>query len=202
MIKSKITIMKKIVFVALLFMSTASFSQGFQIGIKGGVNISNYTGGDLKTNTLVGFHVGGMLDFMITKAFAIQPEVLFSSQGATYDNGIGGKNNLKVNYINVPVMAKLNFGNLYIEAGPQVGFKASEDTHNGNETINNFAKNLDLSVGAGIGYHSRSGFGIGGRYMAGVSKVGDFDKSYFNKSPDFKNSVIQISVFYTLFNNK
>ncbi len=194
--------MKKIIFVALLFMSTASFSQGFQLGIKGGVNISNYTGGNIESDALVGFHVGGLFNFMLGKAFSIQPEVLFSSQGAKYNNA-GTTSNLKVSYINVPVMAKLNFGNVYLEAGPQVGFRAGQDAHNGNQTINDFAKNLDLSIGGGIGYHSKSGFGLGGRYMAGISKVGDFKTSTTNSiNPDFKNSVIQISVFYTLFNNK
>lgn len=194
--------MKKIVFVALLFVSTASFSQGFQLGVKGGVNISNYTGGNFSSDALLGFHVGGMFNFMLGKAFSIQPELLFSSQGAKYNNA-GTKSNLKVSYINVPVMAKLNFGTLYLEAGPQVGFRAGQDAHNGNQTINNFAKNLDLSVGAGIGYHGKSGLGVGARYMAGLSKVGDFQTSTSNPiNPDFKNSVVQLSLFYTLFNNK
>ncbi len=192
--------MKKILFALLLLVSTAGFSQGVQFGIKGGVNVSNYTGGNLKSDALVGFHLGGIFNIMVSKNFAIGPEVLFSSQGATYDNA-GNKTNLKVSYINVPVMAKFIFnGGLYIEAGPQVGFKASEDANVPNQTIGNFAKNLDLSIGAGLGYHGQSGFGIGARYMAGLSKVGDFNAG--TTDPNFKNSVIQLSVFYTLFNNR
>ena len=193
--------MKKIIFIALFFISTASFSQGFQLGLKGGVNVSNYTGGNISSDALLGFHVGGIFNFMLGKAFSIQPEVLFSSQGAKYTSA-GNKNNLKVSYINVPVMAKLNFGNVYLEAGPQVGFKAGENANIGGQPISTFAKNLDLSIGGGIGYHGRSGLGIGARYMAGISKVGDFQTSTANTiNPDFKNSVLQFSVFYTLFNN-
>lgn len=192
--------MKKILFVSLLFMSTAAFSQGFQLGIKGGVNISNYTGGNIQSDALLGFHVGGMFNFMLGKNFSIQPEVLFSSQGAKYKTATA-EENLKVSYINLPVMAKLKFGGgLYLEAGPQVGFRVGEDANIPGQTIDNFAKNLDLSVGAGLGYHTKSGFGVGARYMAGISKVGDFDKNTID--PDFKNSVVQLSVFYTLFNNK
>jgi hypothetical protein len=58
----------------------------------------------------------------------------------------------------------------------------------------NFAKLLDLSAAGGIGYQSKSGFGIGARYVAGLSTVGDFKPS--NVSPDFRNSVIQVSIFY------
>ena len=192
--------MKKIIFLALLLTSITAYSQTIQLGVKGGVNISNYTGGNMETDALVGFHLGGFINFLAGDNFSIQPEVLFSSQGARY-NDAGNKSNLKVSYIIVPVMAKIKFnGGFYVEVGPQVGFKAGEDAQIPNQTIDHFAKNLDLSIGAGLGYHGESGFGIGARYMAGLSKVGDFNISSID--PDFKNSVIQVSLFFTLFNNK
>lgn len=192
--------MKRILFSVLLVASTAAFGQKFQIGVKGGVNLSNYSGTNFETNTLVGFHVGGFLNLKFGEVFSIQPEALFSTQGAQYKNA-GAESNLKVSYLTVPVMAKLNFGSVYLEAGPQVGFKTGESANVPNQSINTFAKSLDLSVGAGLGYHSKSGFGIGARYMAGVSKVGDFDKNT-TVDPEFKNSVVQLSIFFTLFNNK
>lgn len=84
-------------------------------------------------------------------------------------------------------------GGFYFEAGPQVGFKISENP--GDETIKDFFKNLDLSVGAGLGYHSPGGFGVGARYLAGLSKLGNFDPNVTD--PSFKNSVIQIGISYT-----
>ncbi|MFT3827296.1 MAG: porin family protein [Chitinophagaceae bacterium] len=194
--------MKKVlVFCAMTVICVSGFSQGFQLGVKAGVNISNYTGGnfeDISKKAYVGFHAGAFMAFLLGNHFAIQPEVLFSSQGAKFENA-GDKENIKVSYINVPVMAKYRFtGGFYIEAGPQVGFKVDEST--GNTSISTFAKDLDLSLAAGIGYHSPIGLGIGARYTAGLTKVGDFDASVID--PDFKNSVIQVSLFYTLFNNK
>ncbi|MBS1564863.1 MAG: PorT family protein, partial [Bacteroidetes bacterium] len=147
----------------------------------------------------IGFHAGTFLGFRGDDHLSINPEVLFSSQGAKLKSSTSDEN-LKLYYINVPVMVKYRFtGGFYLEAGPQVGFKASEDVPN--STIKTFAKNLDLSVAAGLGWHSESGFGLGARYAAGLTKVGDFDASQ-GIDPDFKNSVIQVSVFYTLFNNK
>ena len=190
--------MKKLLFSALVIISTAGFSQGFQLGVKGGVNVSNYTGGDIENSALVGFHGGATLGFLIGDHFAIQPEVLFSSQGAKRDY-IGEKENFNVSYINVPVLAKFRFtGGFYLEAGPQVGFKINENVPD--KTVENFAKDLDLSLAAGLGYHSPIGLGIGARYNAGLSKVGDFDPN--TADPDFKNSTLQFFVFYTLFNNK
>jgi len=195
--------MKHLFFALLLLSCTSSlFSQGFQLGIKAGANFSNFTGGDFSNvdkKAMVGFHAGAFLGFLFGDNLSLNPEVLFSSQGAKFKSA-GSAQNFKLYYINVPVMLKYRFnGGFYLEAGPQVGFKASEDVPN--STIKSFAKNLDLSVAGGLGYHDKSGFGIGARYVAGLSKVGDFDASQ-GVNPDFKNSVIMVSVFYTLFNNK
>ncbi|MBO9561321.1 MAG: PorT family protein [Niastella sp.] len=192
--------MKKLIVAACLLMSATSFAQTFQLGIKGGVNVSNFTGGNFENidkKSLVGFHAGGFVSFFLGDNFAIQPEVLFSSQGAKLKNA-GNEQNLKVSYINVPVMLKYRFnGGFYLEAGPQIGFKVNEKTDD--MQIDDFAKSTDLSVAGGLGFHSSMGLGIGARYTAGLSKVGDFDAG--NIDPDFKNGVIQVSLFYTLFNN-
>jgi hypothetical protein len=191
--------MKKILFVAAMLTSATAFSQGFQLGVKGGVNISNYTGGDIENKAIVGFHAGATFGFLLGDHFSIQPEVLFSAQGAKIE-GVGQNDEkFNVSYINLPVMAKFRFtGGFYIEAGPQVGFKVNESVPD--NTIENFAKDLDLSLAAGLGYHSPIGLGVGARYNAGLSKVGDFDGGSID--PDFRNNTLQFFVFYTLFNNK
>ena len=174
---------------------SVSYAQSFSFGPKAGVNISNYTGKDIESDALVGFHLGGLLNFGIGKNFSIQPEVLFSTQGAKFDDGI---NNVKykTSYVTVPVMFKLKAnGGFYIEAGPQAGFRTSENIPD--QTIDHFAKNLDLAGAFGVGYQAGFGLGIGARYVAGFSKVGDFDNSAL-RSPDFKNSVIQLSLFFAI----
>ena len=92
-------------------------------------------------------------------------------------------------------MLKFRIANgFYIEAGPQAGIRLSENIPD--QTINSFAKNLDLSAGAGLGYQSDIGIGVGLRYTARLSKVGDFSGREI--SPDFKNSVIQASIFWVV----
>lgn len=191
--------MKKLLFFAFVLASTAGFGQGFQLGVKAGANVSNYTGGDIENKAIVGFVGGATFGFLLGDHFAIQPEVLFSAQGAKFENVGSNEDKYTVSYVNVPVMAKYRFtGGFYLEAGPQVGFKISEDVPD--QTIDNFAKNLDLSVAAGLGYHSPIGLGIGARYNAGLSKVADYEQG--STKPDFKNNTLQFFVFYTLFNNK
>ncbi|MEP7277133.1 MAG: porin family protein [Bacteroidota bacterium] len=192
---------KNIVFIFLLAGLTG-FSQHFELGVKAGANFSNFTGNsnvnDLKANTLVGFHAGGLVSLFVGHNFAIQPEVLFSTQGAKVDDGTS-KKDYKLTYINVPVMLKYRFtGGFYLEAGPQVGFNVHSKVDG---TSEDFAKSTDLSIAGGLGYHSPIGLGIGARYTAGLSKLGDFNASNPNR-PDWKNGVIQISLFYTIFNNR
>lgn len=193
--------MKKLFVAALLLVGFTGMAQTFQLGIKGGVNVSNFNGGNFNNidkKALVGFHAGGFLNFQFGDHFSLQPEVLFSSQGAKLKESTD-EQNIRLSYINVPVMLKYRFtGGFYLEAGPQIGFKVDESI--GDEEVDNFAKSTDLSVAGGLGFHSSSGLGIGARYTAGVSKVGDFDAGMID--PDFKNGVIQVSLFYTLFNNK
>ncbi|MCF2447669.1 PorT family protein [Dyadobacter sp. CY345] len=187
--------MKKLLFsAALLLCAQFSFAQSFSIGPKAGLNISNYTGGDIESDALVGYHLGGLLNYGFGEVFSIQPEVLFSTQGAKVQSN-GTKSEFKISYITIPVMLKFKTsGGFYVEFGPQVGFRASSDVPD--QSINNFAKNLDLAAGAGLGYQSPIGLGAGLRYIAGLSKVGNFSGQPIN--PDFKNSVIQASIFWAI----
>lgn len=194
--------MKKLLFAFLLLASTGVMAQKFQLGLKGGISSSNFTSVPIENvskSALISFHGGGFINLLIGSNFSIQPEVLFTTQGAKLDSA-SKKSTYKVSYLAVPVMAKFKFNSgFFLEAGPQFAFKLSEDVPDA--TINSFAKSLDLAVGAGLGYHGKSGFGIGGRYMIGLSKVGDFNSTSL-KNADFQNSTAQLYVFLTLFNNK
>lgn len=189
--------MKTFLFSALLLGSSIVSAQTVQFGLKAGANISNFTGSsfdDARKNALIGFHGGVYAGFYIGKHIAIQPEALISTQGAKVEDA-GQLEKYSLTYATVPVMVKyVSNGGFYVEAGPQVGFKLSEDVPD--QTIDQFAKNLDLSVAAGLGWQSKAGLGLGFRYLAGLSKVGDFDASTAN--PNFKNGVIQVGIFYGL----
>ncbi len=188
--------MKKLLFfICALGMSFGAQAQSFSFGPKVGLNVSNYTGGDIKSDALVGAHLGGILNFGIGNVFSIQPEVLFSTQGAKIDVN-GQKREFKTSYVTVPVLFKFKANSgLYFEFGPQVGFKTSDDIPD--QTFNQFANNLDLAGALGVGFQAKFGLGFGVRYIAGLSKVGNFDATS-NLNPDFKNSVVQASIYYAI----
>jgi Outer membrane protein beta-barrel domain len=193
----KLNFMKKWMFIPVLMSASVLNAQTFQPGIKAGVNVSNFTGGDfnnIEKSSLVGFHAGGFVRLPLA-FLIIQPELLFSSQGAKLEEA-GMKSSYKLSYINIPVMVQYESdGGFYAEAGPQVGFKVSENVPN--TTVGDFAKGTDLSIAVGLGYYSKIGVGIGGRYTIGISKVGNFDAG--NIDPDFRNGVFQFGIFYSFF---
>jgi hypothetical protein len=196
--------MKNLIMILLLVAAiNPVIAQNFSGGLKAGVNIANFTGGDfdnLDKKALVGFYAGGFLNFRLG-AVSLQPEVLVSTAGAKFENVDSsifgyGNSSYRLIYLSVPVMLKYRTaGGFYLEVGPQVGFKLSEDVTD--QSVDDFAKNLDLSIGAGLGFQTKGGLGIGGRYIAGLSKVGDFEPSQ-GVDPDFKNIVIQLGISFPL----
>ena len=132
--------MKKVIFSAIAVMAFGfANAQDVKYGIKGGLNISNFTGDtegfDFKSKA--GFNVGGFVEIKLSEKFSIQPELLYSSQGAKLEN-IGdyvddvfytGDIKFNFSYINVPVMFKYYVAEKFsIEAGPQIGFLVSAKT--------------------------------------------------------------------------
>lgn len=190
--------MKKVLLVASLLCSLGAFAQ-IHLGPKAGVNFATLNGWNssgFEANTKVGFHVGGFVAFQLGKLM-IQPELLYSTQGAKID-GSSGEQNYDLNYFNVPIMVKYRSnGGFYLETGPQFGFKVGEDY---GSNANDIAKSADFSWCAGLGYHGAGGLGVGARYNVGLSKLGDGTSGAFN-DPDYKNSVIQVSLFYSIFGN-
>jgi hypothetical protein len=190
--------MKKIFFaLALVSIVTVTHAQHFQLGVKAGPNVSNFLNGNfdaVKKKALVGIHAGAYFRIKFAN-FAIQPEAMISTQGAKIDS-LPGVHDWKITYVNVPVLVQYYFNrSFYLEVGPQIGFVTNQNF--ADETIRDFANDLDFSIAMGFGVRSKSGLGIGMRYNAGISKVGDFSPSN-GIDPDFKNGVLQLSVYIPL----
>ena len=198
--------MKKLVIVCLAFAYSNAFSQNFitgivdrlSFGVKAGANYSNFYNATFHTDALTGFHAGAVVNFKMSNHFSIEEDFLFSTQGAKTKENPFGQQTLKMYYLAVPIMLKYSTGaGLYLEAGTQTNLLLKNaDTPQLSEP---FAKKIDMGVAGGIGYKSKSGLGIGARYIAGLTSVGNFKSTTI--SPDFKNSTVQASVFYIFHKN-
>ncbi|MDY0090170.1 MAG: porin family protein [Flavobacteriaceae bacterium] len=205
--------MKKIILsiLAVVAFGTAN-AQDIKFGAKAGLNISNLTGDTEDTKSKIGFHLGGVIEIKITDKFSVQPELLFSTQGAKYEESesFGGESykyetTMKLNYLNIPIMAKYYVAeNFSILAGPQVGFLMSakadwEETYSfggttesdsGEEDVKDFYKGIDFGLNLGLGYDFTENIFVEARYNLGLSNIADVD-NYKEK-----NSVFQISLGY------
>lgn len=186
--------MKKIILLTIAIV-TFSFAnaQETRFGVKAGLNIAKFSGGS--DNTVIpGFHVGGLAEIKIMERLSVQPELLFSTQGAHYAF-LGGSSDFKLNYINVPVLAKFYVTEGFtVEAGPQIGFLVSAKDE-GNDVKGDF-KSVDLGFNFGAGYDFTKKFSVNLRYTLGLSDIRDSEGSNYSPFDGVKNSVFALSLAY------
>ena len=179
---------------AILFTGFAVKGQT-NFGLKAGYNsssvqISNSEDWESKS----GFHAGGLAHIHVSEHFAVQPELVFSTQGGKIADG----NSLNLNYLNVPVLLQYMVNDGFrLQSGPQIGFLISAECEIGDVEINvdDVYDAVDFSWSFGAGYLFSNGLGIDARYNLGLNNISDDD--------DFeaKNRVFQIGLFYQFRNN-
>ncbi len=173
--------MKKAILLTMFFVlgiSTAN-AQGIRFGLKGGANFSTLDGDDVDADNLTSFYGGALVEINVFQNFSVQPEVLYSSQGAKVE-GLG---DIKLDYINVPVLAKfyLISDKLSLEAGPQFGFLVNQDLE---ETFE--AKSFDFAAVGGLGFNITDNFFVQARYVIGLTDA--------SENAEVKNTTIQAGV--------
>jgi hypothetical protein len=164
------------------------------IGIKGGVNAYNiHNDNNIKYDTKIGYHFGLLGHIHINQMFAVQPEIVYSTQGAKYKLN-NETTNFNLSYINVPVLFQYMFENgLRLQAGPQLGVLVAAKSKTGSTTIDNKEniKPIDLALSLGAGYIIPSiGLGIDVRYNLGLNNINDIGEV---KST---NRGLQLGLFY------
>lgn len=162
-------------------------------GIKGGLNHSTVTKGDFDEgpDPRTSFHIGFFSEIpLIGNVLSLQPEFIYSRQGFENNFSFLGNNyktTYKIDYINVPILAKIHLGKaLSIEAGPQFGLKINENVEtNNSETVTNDVKPFDTAIAAGLSLNFDTMF-ISGRYTYSLNEVVE--------NSNAKNSVFQIGI--------
>jgi hypothetical protein len=147
----------------------------------------------VKTSSQFGYLVGVSYQVPLSKRFSLVPEVQFSHerQQVTVDGSsspnIGSKSDYQLNlsYFNVPVLAQLALGPVYVEAGPQVSLLVGgrgKGVTNGYTTTSIYStpidqratdryKRFDAGLCLGIGAKLPAGLGISLRAYQGLVQV-------------------------------
>jgi opacity protein-like surface antigen len=178
--------MKKIIviFAFTVFGLTQSNAQMLKFGVKAGANFASLDGdGAQGLDTYTSFHFGGLLEIKTFENLSIQPELLYSSQGAKVDSN--AFEDINFHYITVPVLAKfyLISEKLSVEAGPQFSFLIDDNLE---ETFE--SKSFDFAAVGGLSFQFTENVFAQARYVAGLTDT--------TEDAEIKNRVIQISVGY------
>jgi hypothetical protein len=186
--------MKRIILVAVVLLATSVNMQAqlVKFGIKGGLNYANQNGSDITINSdnyqtdgITSYHVGLVAELKLTDGFSIQPELLYSTQGATYKNAFEEFKN-ELGYLSIPVLAKIHLNKtVSLDLGPQASFLLSERN---NFDVQN-AETFEFGVAGGLGFNITKHFFLQGRYVLGLTEA--------SKAAEVKNSVVQISAGFT-----
>ena len=175
-------------------------SMDVSFGVKGGVNFATITGDDFDSpDSRTSFHVGLLAEFPLSEMFSIQAEALYSGQGfeTDIDGGIlggDGKIEYQLDYINVPVLAKVYVvEGLSLEVGPQFSFKVNEEIDTDpNDDPGDYdldeAESFDFGLAGGLTFQTNMGLFASARYTVGLTDI--------IPDRDVKNSVFQLGIGY------
>src|SRR5450432_532394 len=117
---------------AFVLISTAGMAQlhvpVFQLGVKGGANITKIDGKSFSDEFNYGYHAGAFATLKITNHIQIQPEVLFNQYNTKVDTAFSNVLNVKnlkdvqLNYLSIPLLLNLTPAKfISFQFGPQFG---------------------------------------------------------------------------------
>lgn len=187
--KKLITIGTALIFAAMFaFADQAQAQSPVNFGVKGGVNIANISG-DEDSDSRSGIHAGVVLDFSLPALpIGIESGIYYTQKGAELtEQGITLTG--KLDYIEVPVLAKLRLGppgpfSPHLVLGPYAAYnvnaelEASDGSASASEDLSDVTSDFDFGGIVGVGADFSLGLtklNISARYSFGFSNINDTD---------------------------
>ncbi|MFD2514988.1 porin family protein [Pontibacter locisalis] len=190
--------------VSFIVLSHQAFAQT-SYGIKGGVNWVRLNVNSEDSfyekwgyNYKPAFHFGIYGKHNLSERFSVNPELLFSNKGYSYDKTSEGPNAYShLNYLNLPVMAGIKlFNSMDLVLGPEFGYLLNAGAQYNKEQYNKF----DVGYALGTNFYAGEKIYLSFRYSYGLTSVINTDKSQLpiNGKVDFQNQSYQFSIGYRL----
>ncbi|MBP9792463.1 MAG: PorT family protein [Flavobacterium sp.] len=178
--------MKKCSLITVLFLLVfaTGHTQLLKLGAKAGLNYANFSGSDLQTDAITSYHAGLTAQIKLGQKFSVQPELMYSTQGASYKN-LNQELKQKLGYISIPVLARIHMARIVsLDFGPQFSYLLSKDIDFGTNV-----NELDFAATGGLTINLTESLFIQGRYVLGLTEI--------SKNADAKNAVGQVSLGFT-----
>lgn len=164
--------MKKLLMLFMAFF--IAYGVNAQIGVKVGPNLSITRTGEsvLDTKVALGLNAGVLYKHKLLPLIFLRAEVLFNQKGYKLESVTNLQetltNKITVSYLEVPILAEVKLGPLYVNAGPYFGYALG-----GNITIEGANSTIDEDVNFSDIDQSKIDFGICGGigFQFGISKI-------------------------------
>lgn len=209
--------MKKqtLLFTAVLLLSTTvTFSQNFNFGVRGGLNVAKLSmnlrenlwpqGNKIESRT--SFNLGGFGQYSINEKITLQAELFYSGEGTRFSKpGTENPAELNLSYLALPVFFKYTVAKgFYVMAGPQFSYllKAESVFENGNEyDITEATNRLGVGLVPALGYDWKD-ISLSVRYAIGLSKLPNTSAPGMMGVPypdeDVKSNVFEVVLAYKI----
>lgn len=149
-------------------------------GVKFGLNVANLVENTERLDSKNGFVLGGFVRYDIDDVLSVQPEVLFSKQGASIRD-----RSIHLDYLQIPVLVVAGVRKQqvrpFVLAGPALGLRLRATAYEDDESedLSEIARRSDMSfvLGGGI---ERKGLVVEARYTWGLLDLDtgrDIDKN-------------------------
>lgn len=203
------------VVMVLLFCGMTASAQSFNGGLLAGAVVSQVDGDGYSGYHHLGFTAGGYVNLPVGDYLSLQTELKYSLFGAhssvdEVETGLGPYE-LNLHYVEMPVMARYNLGELLIngkrwdhialEAGLSFDFLMRSSESVDEPLLNTSYRWHFFSMTANIGAHfdltERWGFGV--RYMYSFWPIRIYvDNTDSGRVTHYKNNVLQATVTYNI----
>ena len=158
--------------------STASAQAGVLFGMNSAnINLDAGTSGEIAadTNRRTGFVGGVYFNAPMREMVSVELDALFSQKGTKFQDGPETVS-VKLNYVDIPVMARINLpgsgaARVHLLAGPSFNVKVSEkfnqvENDNNEDQFKTFSTSLVMGLGVMV-----SSFRIDARYGLGLTNI-------------------------------
>jgi outer membrane protein with beta-barrel domain len=184
--------------VLITITTTATYAQGFHLGIKGGANIYKIDGRSFDDEFKFAYSVGAFAEINFNKHFGIQPELLWSQTNFRTASDFNtvvpqGFNDVKgsLNYLTIPLLLTYRpVKAISFQLGPQFGYLINQTTIA--ETASDAFKKGDFSIVGGAQLNL-GGLKIGARYFIGLNNI-----SNISNTDTWKNQGFQMYVGFRI----
>ena len=160
-------------------------------GVLAGVNFSTLSGDDVEgASSRSGFIGGGFVTFHFHNGLGLEPELLYSQQGASSsDNGTS----LRMSFVQIPVLLRYDVrthatAHPFFLAGPSIGIKVSCSASGEGVSVDCDRADLQTTgfdlgalIGAGVAFRAgKQSVSLGARYTIGTNDL--FENNFHAKS--------------------